>query len=72
MRCLKVFLGYVEMFERYGIYFDFLILLPAVEITKFQIGANVKQGTYTSSSSTVAAVPGFMISLVLLLCNASH
>jgi len=33
MKCLTVFLGYVEVFERFRICFDFLILLPAVEIT---------------------------------------
>ena len=51
MRCLTVLLGYVEVFERFRIYFDFLILLPAVEIAKFQLWANVKQGTRTSGYS---------------------
>jgi len=41
-RCLTVLLGCVELFERFRIYFDFLILLRAEEITKFQLGSNVK------------------------------
>jgi len=42
-RCLTVLLGCVDIFGRFRIDFDFLILLPAVEITKLELGANVKQ-----------------------------
>ena len=62
--------SHVEVFERFRIYFDFLILLRAEEITKFQLEANVK--LVPVAIRHVASVPAFMISLVLLLYNASH
>ena len=37
--------------KRFRIAFDFLILLPAVEIAKFQLWANAKQVTRTSGYS---------------------
>ena len=48
--CLTVLLGYVDVFKSFRI-FDFLILLPAVEITKLQLGENAKHGTGAGSYS---------------------
>jgi len=69
-RCLTVLLGCVELFERFRIYFDFLILLRAEEITKFQLGSNVK--LIPVAIWHVASVPGCMISVVVLLYNTPH